>query len=133
MPKKGGKKGKGKAKVLDWGEIVREQYVTIEVRHDRTVLRCLHCCVILRKQLHPCVTPLADAKREVALHVLQAHDGRLRAGASLAACSQPALPPPHARLAAARMSAEQRDPRGCRWTRCAACSWSSTGWAAARA
>ena len=195
MPKKGGKKGKGKAKVLDWGEIVREQYVTIEVRHDHAVLRCLYCCVILRKQLHPCMAPLADAKRKVALDVLQAHDGRLRAGASLAACSQPALPPPHARLrrmqatpasshpsqraagpqpraipasheparppphptshrtparqlgrrrmpaqpppharlAAARMSAEQRDPRGCRWTRCAACSWSSTGWAAARA
>ena len=131
MPKKGGKKGKGKAKVLDWGEIVREQYVTIEVRHDHAALLCY--CVILRKQLHPCMAPLADAKCEVALDVLQAHDGRLRAGASLAACSQPALPPPHARLAAARMSAEQRDPRGCRWTRCAACSWSSTGWAAARA
>ena len=38
MPKKGGKKGKGKAKVLDWGEIVREQYVTIEVCH--AALRC---------------------------------------------------------------------------------------------
>jgi|TARA_B110001469_G_scaffold61011_1_gene58543 hypothetical protein len=31
MPKKGGK-GKGKKKEQDWGEIVREQYVTIEVR-----------------------------------------------------------------------------------------------------
>ena len=32
MPKKGGKKGKGKKKEEDWGTIAREQYVTIEVR-----------------------------------------------------------------------------------------------------
>ena len=36
-------------------------------------------------------------------------------------------------LGLSRAPAEQRHPRGRRWTCCAACSWSSTGWAAARA
>ena len=87
MPKKGGK-GKGKKKEPDWGEIVREQYVTIEVRDDHAATAAR--CVILQMQ---CLTPFADAKLEVALHVFQAHGGRLRAGASLTACSQPARPP----------------------------------------
>ena len=43
------------------------------------------------------MTLFADAKREMAFHVLQAHDGRLRAGASLL----PAPRPPQASLASA--------------------------------
>eukprot|EP00908_Phaeocystis_cordata_P007794 Transcript_1847.p3 GENE.Transcript_1847~~Transcript_1847.p3 ORF type:complete len:140 (+),score=76.76 Transcript_1847:148-567(+) len=35
MPKKGGKKGKGKKKEEDWGTIAREQYVTIEMRNSK--------------------------------------------------------------------------------------------------
>ena len=102
MPKKGGK-GKGKKKEPDWGEIVREQYVTIEVRDDHAATATR--CVVLQMQ---CLTPFADAKLEVALHVFQAHDGRLRAGASLTACSQPALPPgpqPRAQLSGATLAA----------------------------
>ena len=92
MPKKGGK-GKGKKKEPDWGEIVREQYVTIEARDDHAATAAR--CVVLQMQ---CLTPFADAKLEVALHVFQAHDGRLRAGASLTACSQPALLRGHSRV-----------------------------------
>jgi len=45
MPKKGGKKGKGKKKEEDWGAIAREQYVTIEVRHARrSPARPAHRC-----------------------------------------------------------------------------------------
>ena len=94
---------KGKKKEPDWGEIVREQYVTIEVRDDHAATAAR--CVILQMQ---CLTPFADAKLEVALHVFQAHDGRLRAGASLTACSQPALPPgpqPRAQLSGATLAA----------------------------
>lgn len=44
MPKKGGK-GKGKKKEPDWGEIVREQYVTIEVRDDHAATAAARCVI----------------------------------------------------------------------------------------
>ena len=187
MPKKGGKKGKGKAKVLDWGEIVREQYVTIEVCHA-----ALRCCTAASsfessstrvwprwqmrnakwhsmcfKHTMAVSEPVPASPRAPSQHRLRrtpawpqphanhpsleppqpraipaAHEparppphptSRRTPARQLGRRRMPAQPPPHARLAAARMPAEQRDPRGCRWTRCAACSWSSTGWAAARA